>query len=147
MFHLLLVNLFNLNTVFICKSCRNFINRYFQYMKVQQHQIRVYYNTAMKRLDFKQELTSPKFISIFFCHVSFYLKNIWYLISSYFKYLFKHSLSPQRKLNISWSQREKILIYKILSRRYISLAHYWDAFERNYETSCFVNGRLREWWR
>ena len=111
MFRLLLVDLFNLNTVFICKSCRNFINRYFQYMKVQQHQIRVYYNTAMKRLDFKQELTSPTFISIFFCHVSFYLKTIWYLISAYFKCFYKHSLPPQRKPNISWSQGEKYTKY------------------------------------
>ena len=111
MFCLLLVDHFNLNTVFICKSCRNFINRYFQYMKVHQHQIRVYYNTAMKRLDFKQEFTSPTFISIFFCHVSFYLKTIWYLISAYFKCFYKHSLPPQRKPNISWSQREKYTKY------------------------------------
>ena len=111
MFRLLLVDLFNLNTVFKCKSCRNFINSYFQYMKVHQHQIGVYYNTAMKRLDFKQELTSPTFISIFFCHVSFYLKTIWYLVSTYFKCFYKHSLPPQRKPNISRSQREKYTKY------------------------------------
>ena len=39
-------------------------------MKVQQHQIAVYYNAAIKQSDFKQELISPKLFQYYYvmCH-------------------------------------------------------------------------------
>ena len=103
------------------QKLRNFINRYFQYMKVHQHQIRVYYNTAMSRLDFKQELRSPILFQYFSVSVILFKDHL-----VFDKYVFQMSLETQSPASekTEYFMKSERKIYKILLRGYKSLALY-----------------------
>ena len=69
-------------------------------MKVHQHKVRVYDNTAMKRPDFKQELTLPNFFSIILSCVNLF-KDYLVLDKCVFQISLRKQSQPKKKPNIS----------------------------------------------